>query len=85
MDLFLRFILSNKKKVPSVMLYAVNCTYGIQSLQSVSLGWPSLTFLCLQHSERRRPLLSLPVRIAQDSASVRMERKPRDFFFPVIQ
>lgn len=54
-----------KLKIPSVMLHAVSCTYKIHvSFQSVSLVWPSFTFLCLQHSEWRRPLLSLPVSVA---------------------
>lgn len=69
MDLCFRFILSRyiKKKVKNPIFYVICCQLHLQDLrsfQSVSLVWLSLTFLCLQCSEWRRSLLSLPVSVA---------------------
>lgn len=70
MDLCFRFILlglKRKKQVQNPICYVICCQLHLRdsrSFQSVSLVWPSLTFLCLQRSERRRSLLSLPVSVA---------------------
>lgn len=72
------------KNVKNPICYVIGCQLHLRdshTFQSVSPVLPSLTFLCLQHSEQRWSLLSLPVSVALDSASVRVERKWCDFFF----
>lgn len=55
------------KNIKTPICYVICCQLHLwdsHSFQSASLVWPSLTFLCLQHSEPRRSLLSLPVSVA---------------------
>lgn len=55
------------ENVKTPICYVICCQLHLwdsHSFQSASLVWPSLTFLCLWHSEPRWSLLSLPVSVA---------------------